>query len=368
MQPGGPLLLFALIALVSLIVVCIAAEVLIGRRRGLRLYTYEDTVLNLASGLGHLVVELAGKSALFGLYALSYSLFHLVQVPAEHPAVWVVGFLWAELAFYAWHRTSHDLAGPWATHAPHHQSRQFNLTVALRASWTSKPLKLAFLLPLATLGLPPLVFLGWQVVGFIYQLFLHTRLIPALGPVEWVFNTPSLHRVHHASNAPYLDKNHGGIVIIWDRVFGTFQRELAEMPVRYGTVTEEPALDLVQLQFGPVWRTLRWAAAAGTWTEGARRWLGAPSAGPPPPTSHRRTRIPQRDRRGLAAALVAIAAGAVAMRLTLPDGGLLHLLPLVALAVWGTRLAVLVHPEAPQSSRRRTPDSATTASHALPEP
>lgn len=338
-------MLIGMAVAVALLVLIMVAERWIGRRRGVELYSFDDTLLNLASGIGHLVVELAGKSALFGLYVGLYGVWHALDLAAEQPSTWVFGFLVAELAFYIWHRFSHDMSGPWSTHAPHHQSRQFNLSVALRSSWTSKPLKLVVLLPVALVGVPPVVFLAWQVIGFVYQLFIHTKLVGRLPVVEWVFNTPSLHRVHHASNAPYLDKNHGGILIVWDRVFGTFQPELADVPVVYGTVSEEPTQNLIDLQFGPVVRTLRHMTTATTWTEGARRWLASPSECPPPKSPHATTSVPQADRHGLVAALVLIAGFAVALRVGLPDGGLVHLAPLIALAVWGLRLAVLVHPD-----------------------
>lgn len=334
------MILIAVIVGAALFALCMLAEWVLGRRQGLNVYAFEDSLLNLASGLGHVGIELAGKSAIYVLYVAVYGVWHAVDLPREHVATWVFGFLTAELAFYLWHRASHDASMPWATHAPHHQSREFNLSVALRSSWTSKPIKLSFLLPVALVGVEPVIFLTWMVVAFVYQLFIHTRLVPSLAVVEWVFNTPSLHRVHHASNAPYLDRNHGGIVVIWDRLFGTFQREIEGVPVVFGTVSPEPDENLMALQFAPVLRAIRHASAAETWREGVARWVGSPADVVVEDVPPRQAPVAEADRFGLVAGLAAITMATGAMILwDVP--AILQMTPLMALAVWGSRMAVL---------------------------
>ncbi len=134
-------------------------------------------------------------------------------------------FLLEDLAYYWYHRTHHTVRMFWASHVVHHSSRHYNLSTALRQSWTPFS-ALPFWLPLAFIGFPPWMILAQQSISLIYQFFLHTERVGKLwAPIEFVFNTPSHHRVHHGSNTEYLDKNYGGILIIWDRIFGSFQPE-----------------------------------------------------------------------------------------------------------------------------------------------
>jgi hypothetical protein len=135
--------------------------------------------------------------------------------------------------FYYWfHRKSHQINALWAAHIVHHQSEEYNLTVALRQSWFQSGFAWVFYLPLAFTGFDPIMFLTVSAFNTIYQFWIHTRAIGKMGPLEWFLNTPSHHRVHHGSNPKYIDKNHAGTLIIWDRMFGTFQNE--EEEVVYG--------------------------------------------------------------------------------------------------------------------------------------
>ena len=137
-----------------------------------------------------------------------------------------------DLVFYWYHRTHHTVRVFWASHVVHHSSQRFNLSTALRQSWTPFT-ALPFWLPLALLGFAPWMILLQQSISLLYQFFLHTERIGKLwAPAEFVFNTPSHHRVHHASNAAYLDRNYGGVLIVWDRLFGTFAAE--REPAVYG--------------------------------------------------------------------------------------------------------------------------------------
>ena len=161
------------------------------------------------------------------------------------PPGWVIGaqvlfFVYLDDFLYYWfHRLSHEINAFWAAHVVHHQSEEYNLAVALRQGTFQGVFSWVFYLPLAVLGFPPLVFLTVSSIDTLYQFWIHTRVIGRLGPLEWVLNTPSNHRVHHAKNPQYIDKNCGGALIIWDRMFGTYAAEVEppvfgvlEMPTR----------------------------------------------------------------------------------------------------------------------------------------
>jgi sterol desaturase/sphingolipid hydroxylase (fatty acid hydroxylase superfamily) len=145
--------------------------------------------------------------------------------------LWGALFLLEDLCFYCFHRTSHRAALLWAAHVTHHSAPRFDLSVALRQSWTPF-VAFPFWLPLLLLGFDPIMVLLMQFFSLFYQALLHTELVPALGPLELVLNTPQHHRVHHGANDRYRDRNFGGVLIIWDRIFGTFAS--VSEPIRYG--------------------------------------------------------------------------------------------------------------------------------------
>jgi hypothetical protein len=145
---------------------------------------------------------------------------------------WLLLFLGVDFFYYWFHRMSHEVNALWAAHIVHHQSEDYNLSVALRQSWFQGWFSWVFYLPLAVVGFDPIMFVAMNSFNTLYQFWIHTTTIRSLGPLEWVFNTPSHHRVHHGSNPKYIDKNHAGSLIIWDRFFGTFQKE--EEEVIYG--------------------------------------------------------------------------------------------------------------------------------------
>jgi alkylglycerol monooxygenase len=150
------------------------------------------------------------------------------------PLTWVFALILGDFIYYWWHRASHRINFMWAGHVIHHQSEEYNLSTALRQSWITQVTAAIFFLPMAVIGIPFEVYFGAVSLNLLYQFWIHTRVIKKMGPFEWVFNTPSHHRVHHGVNPEYLDKNYAGILIIWDRMFGTFIEEEAE--VIYGTV------------------------------------------------------------------------------------------------------------------------------------
>lgn len=220
------LLLLAIPAFILAIVV----EWRVARNRA-SLYELRDTAANLAMGTGNVLVSAAWKLALLPLFFLAYQ-YRLFDLPQTGGWVWLCAFVVEDLCYYAFHRFHHMTRLGWAAHINHHSSQHYNLAVALRQSWTTPFTGFWFWLPMPLLGFHPLMVLTLQSISLIYQFWIHTQLIGRLGPLEWLLNTPSHHRVHHGSNPEYIDKNFAGILIVWDRLFGTFQAERS--PVQYG--------------------------------------------------------------------------------------------------------------------------------------
>ena len=185
-------------------------------------------------GLGNVAVNVVWKLAVVAIYAALYELTPLRLDPGDW-WVWVLLFFADDLAYYWFHRVSHESRVFWASHVVHHSSQHYNLSTALRQTWVPMTY-LPFWLPLLLLGFPPWMVLLAQSWSLIYQFGLHTERIGRLPrPLEAVLNTPSHHRVHHGANEQYLDRNYGGILVIWDRLFGTFEPEGER--VRYGLTT-----------------------------------------------------------------------------------------------------------------------------------
>jgi len=161
----------------------------------------------------------------------------LYTLPLDEAWTWVVLFFGQEFCYYWMHRADHRVRWLWATHSVHHSPNTLNLSAAYRLGWTARlsagPL---FFAPLVLAGFPPLLVGGVLAANLFYQFWLHASWLPRLGPLEWVFNTPAHHRVHHASNPEYLDANFGGVLIAFDRLFGTFVAEQPGVAIRYGLV------------------------------------------------------------------------------------------------------------------------------------
>jgi sterol desaturase/sphingolipid hydroxylase (fatty acid hydroxylase superfamily) len=177
--------------------------------------------------------------ALFGFFTAFIYIFAYDFAPYKFPAdiwwTWVILFFVDDLAYYIFHRVSHESRLFWNFHVVHHSSEQYNLSVAVRQSWFGGSVLWLFYAPIMLLGFAPWMFALMYGFNLIYQFWIHTKLIDKLGPLEFIFNTPSHHRVHHGVNNPYLDKNYAGVLIIWDRLFGSFVAE-TETP-RYGIIT-----------------------------------------------------------------------------------------------------------------------------------
>jgi alkylglycerol monooxygenase len=238
----------------------ITLELWVAHHRGRRVYDFDDSVACVSTGLLQLFSNL-GLRALVGVAYLGlYADHRLLALPSSEPWVWALAFLGVDLIYYWFHRFSHEVNLPWAAHIVHHQSEQYNLSVALRQGAFQGAFSWVFYLPLALCGVSPFCFATVKAANTLYQFWIHTRLIDRLGPLEIVFNTPSHHRVHHARNTRYLDRNYAGTLIIWDRLFGTFCQET--VPVDFGTTRPLRSSNPLWANFEH-WRAL-WIAATMT--------------------------------------------------------------------------------------------------------
>ncbi|MCO1332846.1 sterol desaturase family protein [Microbulbifer sp. OS29] len=249
----------------------ILLEVILDRWKGWGLYRLNDAIGNLSTGILSRIIGLTYKSLFLVIYI---PLFALLQ-----PYYQLVGFHWsidngwhlalAVLAYdfcYYWkHRICHEVNIFWAEHLVHHQSEDYNLTTALRQSSGGLQLNWIFYLPLLLIGLPAEIVIAAGAIDLIYQFWVHTQKIPKIRWLEWFLITPSNHRVHHAQNRVYVDKNYGGILIIWDRLFGTYQPELEDEPCLYGVRKPLNTFDPVAANFQHLkrmaldaWHTKNW--------------------------------------------------------------------------------------------------------------
>jgi sterol desaturase/sphingolipid hydroxylase (fatty acid hydroxylase superfamily) len=187
-------------------------------------YARKDTLASLTMGFGNVVI--AGFTKLVSFALMTWLYQHRVATLPNLWWTWVALFFAEDLCYYGFHRGSHEIRMLWAAHVNHHSSQHYNLSTALRQSWTTPFTGPWFWLVLPLLGFAPWMVVVQQAISLLYQYWIHTESIDRLPkPVEFLFNTPSHHRVHHGANPQYLDRNHGGILIIWDRLFGTFEVE-----------------------------------------------------------------------------------------------------------------------------------------------
>ena len=223
-----------------------AVELAVDRHRQLGVYRAADTVGSLSLGIISQLVAVFTTFAALGIYTLVYRHAALWQLPVESPWVWIGALLGYDFCYYWLHRLGHKVNLLWAAHGVHHSSEEYNLSTALRQTATGHLFGWVFYLPLALLGVPPLVFVVVGLVDLLYQFWVHTRLVGQLGWFDRVFCSPSNHRVHHGQNDYCIDRNYGGLLIVWDRLFGTFAPERDDEAIVYGS---RGALR----SFNPVW-------------------------------------------------------------------------------------------------------------------
>jgi sterol desaturase/sphingolipid hydroxylase (fatty acid hydroxylase superfamily) len=232
-----------------------------GTRTELVGFTTKDSFASLAMGVGFLVVEIILALLPFAGLAWLYQ-FRLFDIPVVWWS-WILLLFAEDLCYYWFHRLSHEVRILWAAHINHHSSTHYNLTTALRQSWTTPFTGFIFWAPLPLLGFPIEMIIIQKSISLLYQYWLHTELIGKLGRFGRVFNTPSHHRVHHGRNPIYLDRNHAGIFIIWDKLFGTFEPE--GEAVDYGLTKNIHTYNPFRIAFHEWASMLRDAWNAKTW-------------------------------------------------------------------------------------------------------
>lgn len=237
-------------------------EYFVGRHRGEHVYETKDTAASLSMGVGNVLLSVGIDLVLLAALVLVYQV-RLFDIEMNTWWSWLLAFVLFDFLFYWMHRLHHEVRVFWAAHVNHHSSERYNLSTALRQSWTEPLTSIPFWVVMSLVGFPPHVTLLVHAISLLYQFTLHTEVVGKLGPLEWVWNTPSHHRVHHGSDLKYLDRNYGGMLIIWDRLFGSFQVE--EEPVTYGLTTNIDTYNPLKIAFH------EWAAIGRDMRQ-AERW------------------------------------------------------------------------------------------------
>ena len=210
-------------------------EIIYGHFSGKNNYRFNDTFTSISLGLISRFIPLLGIGLQGAAFAYVAAYFNLALFSAANLWVWILAFFLYDLSYYWMHRLHHEVKILWATHVVHHHGEEFNLSTALRQTSTGFLWKWIFYLPMLLVGIPPEVFVTVAGINLVYQFWVHTEHIGKLGWLEYIFITPSNHRVHHAQNKEYIDANYGGVFILWDRIFGSFKPELDEVKPIYGT-------------------------------------------------------------------------------------------------------------------------------------
>uniref|UniRef100_A0A672Z1R5 Transmembrane protein 195 n=1 Tax=Sphaeramia orbicularis TaxID=375764 RepID=A0A672Z1R5_9TELE len=219
-------------------------------KTGAPVVTINDGLTSISAGMISRLPMLFFRGFELTTYMYVWDQYRLVELPWDSASTWWLTFVGVDFCYYWVHRFAHEVSILWAAHQVHHSSEFYNMTTALRQSLTQQFTSWMFYLPMA-LAIPPSIFAVHIQLNLLYQFWIHTELIRDLGPLEWVFNTPKHHRVHHGRNLYCIDKNYGGILIIWDRLFGTFALESDK--VVYGLVFPIKTFDILYVQLHYYW-------------------------------------------------------------------------------------------------------------------
>ena len=233
---------------IPIVLLLITAEVIYSTVNGLGLYKFRDTLAGLGLLIGNFMIGLLTKSSIFFLYIYLYQ-FKFITVNELLPtwAVWIVTFVMIDFVYYWYHRFSHRVRFMWAVHMNHHSSEEMNFTVSLRQAWFGPITKVPFFIVMPLIGFDPIITAVAGVASTLWGVIGHTQWIRRLGVLEYILVTPSSHRVHHGSNECYIDKNYGNLLIVWDRLFGTFAEEIE--PVRFGIRENVKTFNPIKITF-----------------------------------------------------------------------------------------------------------------------
>ena len=238
------------------------------------LYEAKDTAASLTMGMGNVLVGLVSKAMVFALFTWAHQ-FAIFRIGYQWWA-WILAFFADDFSYYWFHRTSHECRFFWASHVVHHSSQRYNLSTALRQTWTGGFTGFIFWLWMPLIGFQPITIFTMQAISLLYQFWIHTEVVKHMRPLERVLNTPSHHRVHHATNPQYIDRNHAGTLIIWDRWFGSFEPE--QETCVYGLTANLNTFNPVRIAFHEwidIWRDLK---ASRSWRERLTAVFGNPGA------------------------------------------------------------------------------------------
>jgi alkylglycerol monooxygenase len=269
MEAYAKVLNYAIPFFVSLLLI----EAAVAWWKGARVIRSMDTLSSLSSGLTNTIKDVLGLTVVIVSYGWVYGKLAIFDINSTL-LIYIIAFIGIDFAGYWVHRLSHEINFLWNRHIIHHSSEEFNLACALRQSISGMfAITVFFLLPVAVLGVPP------EVVGIVAPLHLfaqywyHTRLIGKMGVLEKIIVTPSHHRVHHAINPEYLDKNHSQIFIIWDKLFGTFQEELDDVPPVYGITRPARTWNPIIINFQHLWLLIKDAWRTKSWSAKLKIWF-----------------------------------------------------------------------------------------------
>lgn len=234
----------------------ILAEAWLAHHRGLRVYDIPDAITSLHHGVLSQISGVFVKLLTIGIYIMIYEHARIADWPADSLGFALLALIFYDFCYYWAHRLGHEVNILWAAHVVHHSSEYYNLSTALRQTSTGNLFGWLFYVPMALAGVPPALLVTVAVIDLLYQYWVHTQLVGSLGWFDRVFCSPSNHRVHHGQNDYCIDKNYGGILIVWDRLFGTFEPERigpGAEPIRYGI--RKPLQS-----FNPLWGNLHYYA------------------------------------------------------------------------------------------------------------
>ena len=242
-----------------IVLAMIFAEVLISNWQNKTYYKQEDSLCTVGLLTGNIAIAFAVKGFALALHFYLYE-FRLFDLSAIIPlwGMWLLTFVLIDFVFYIYHRMSHRMRFLWAIHMSHHSSEEMNFAVSFRQAWFGPISKIPFFISLPLIGLDPTIIAVAGVMSTLWGIVGHTQIVGKLGPLEWVFNTPSHHRVHHGSNKQYIDKNYGNLLIIWDRMFGTFEPEREQ--VQFGLVNNVNTYNPVKITFmawSSIWQDMK---------------------------------------------------------------------------------------------------------------
>jgi sterol desaturase/sphingolipid hydroxylase (fatty acid hydroxylase superfamily) len=321
----------------------IALEAWLSHRRRLDAYTLADSITSMSCGIWTVTLEVFTKSAMLLAYGWVFAHLSFWQSAPDSAWTWAWSFIAFDFVYYWAHRWSHEINFLWAVHSPHHQSEEFNLTTALRQGAFQDVFHAPLFMTLALLGCPPGVFIIQLTLSKFYQFWIHTRLVGRVPLIEGILNTPSAHRVHHAVNDVYLDRNYAATLMLWDRLFGTYIEEGEECV--YGVRKGAPGWNAVWAQFA--WPAVMWRDALRTarWRDKLSLWFrhtgwrpaDVAAADPWPPfvlpsgRLYTATRTSTQGPRWTAAALSAFIAAVVLQNRLITHAAALALAPKLAL-------------------------------------